>query len=124
MIRHFTNASGNYNIDPDGAGGLAPFTVYCDMADKNGVGVTVISHDSESRTLVQGCETQGCYSRDIDYTGASLYQLASLTRVSTHCEQFIKYECRGSLFSLRRSVWMVGVTWFIKDVILGWSISW
>ena len=96
-IRHFTSASGNYEIDPDGAGGLAPFTVYCDMTDKNGVGVTVISHDSESRTLVQGCETKGCYSRDIDYTGASLYQLASLTRVSTHCEQFIKYECRGSV---------------------------
>ena len=98
VIRHFTSASGNYDIDPDGAGGLAPFTVYCDMTDKNGVGVTVISHDSESRTLVKGCETKGCYSRDIDYTGASLYQLASLTRVSTHCEQFIKYECHGSLF--------------------------
>ncbi|XP_015778154.1 PREDICTED: striated muscle-specific serine/threonine-protein kinase-like isoform X2 [Acropora digitifera] len=97
VIRHFTSASGNYEIDPDGAGGLAPFTVYCDMTDKNGVGVTVISHDSESRKLVQGCETKGCYSRDIDYTGASLYQLASLTRVSTHCEQFIKYECRGSV---------------------------
>jgi len=98
VIRHFTSASGNYDIDPDGAGGLAPFTVYCDMTDKNGVGVTVISHDSESRTLVQGCETHGCYSRDIDYTGASLYQLTSLTLVSTHCEQFIKYECRGSVF--------------------------
>ena len=96
--KHVSEASGNYIIDPDGAGCLAPFTVYCDMADKNGVGITVISHDSESRTLVQGCESQGCYSRDIDYTGASLYQLASLTRVSTHCEQFIKYECHGSLF--------------------------
>ena len=66
------------------------------MTDKNGVGVTVISHDSESRTHVQGCETYGCYSRDIHYTGASLSQLASLTRVSSHCEQFIKYECHGS----------------------------
>ena len=97
-IRYLTSASGNYEIDPDGAGGLPPFTVDCDMADKNGVGVTVISHAGERRTLVQGCETKGCYSRDIDYTGASLYQLASLTRVSTHCEQFIKYECHGSLF--------------------------
>ena len=33
-----------------------PFTVYCDMSDKNGVGVTVISHDSEGRTHVKGCE--------------------------------------------------------------------
>ena len=47
VIRHFTSASGNYEIDPDGAGGLAPFTVYCDMTDKNGVGVTIISHDSD-----------------------------------------------------------------------------
>ena len=95
--KHVSSVSGNYVIDPDGAGGLAPFTVYCDMSDKNGVGVTVISHDSESRTHVQGCETKGCYSRDILYTGASLSQLAILTRVSSHCEQFIKYECYGSL---------------------------
>ena len=89
--------SGNYVIDPDGKGGLQPFTVYCDMSDKKGVGVTVISHDSEKRTNVQGCEQKGCYSRDIRYTGASLSQLASLTTVSSHCEQFIKYECYNSV---------------------------
>ena len=52
--KYVSSSSGNYVIDPDGAGGLAPFTVYCDMSDKNGVGVTVVSHDSESRTLVDG----------------------------------------------------------------------
>ena len=82
--KYVSNVSGNYVIDPDGSGGLARFTVYCDMSDKNGVGVTVISHDSESRTLVNGCWHKGCYSRDIHYTGASLSQLASLTRVSSH----------------------------------------
>ena len=92
------SVSGNYIIDPDGEGGLASFTVFCDMTDKSGVGVTVISHDSESRTHVDGCENKGCYSRDIHYTGASLSQLASLTRVSSQCEQFIKYECYGSGF--------------------------
>ena len=91
------SVSGNYVIDPEGKGGLAPFTVYCDMGDKRGVGVTVISHDSESRTHVRGCENNGCYSRNIHYTGASLSQLASLTRVSSHCEQFIKYECLDSV---------------------------
>ena len=95
--KYVSSANGNYVIDPDGEGGLAPFTVYCDMTDKNGVGVTVISHDSESRTHVKGCEPQGCYSRDIHYTGASLSQLASLTSVSSQCEQFIKYECHGSV---------------------------
>ena len=68
------------------------------MTDKNGVGVTVISHDSESRTLVDGYDSQGSYSRTIHYSGASFSQLASLTDVSSHCEQFIKYECYGSLF--------------------------
>jgi len=95
--KYISSVSGNYVIDPDGEGGLAPFTVFCDMTDKSGVGVTVISHHSESRTHVRGCEVQGCYSRDIHYTGASLSQLVSLTRVSSQCEQFIKYGCYNSV---------------------------
>ena len=68
VIRKYVGrVNGNYVIDPDGEGGLAPFTVFCDMTDK--------SH----------------------YTGASLTQLAKLTRVSLHCEQFIKYECSASV---------------------------
>ena len=94
--KYVSSVSGNYVIDPDGTGGQAPFTVHCDMTDKNGVGVTVISHNSESRTYVRGYNNPGSYSRDIRYTGASLSQLGSLTRVSSHCEQFIKYECHGS----------------------------
>ena len=111
-IRKYVNSvSGNYVIDPDGVGGLAPLTVFCDMIDKNGVGVTVVSHDSERRTLVNGYSSRGSYSRDIHYTGASLSQLASLTRVSSHCEQFIKYECYHSvLLYNNNNIWMVGVT--------------
>ncbi|XP_022779599.1 contactin-associated protein 1-like, partial [Stylophora pistillata] len=105
--KYISNRSGNYVIDTDGEGPLAPFTVYCDMSDKNGVGVTVISHDSESRTHVNGYEAHGSYSRDIHYTGASLSQLASLTRVSSHCEQFIKYECHGALLLKERHSWWV-----------------
>ena len=109
--KHVSSVSGGYVIDPDGEGGLAPFTVYCDMADKNGVGVTVISHDSESRTKVRdglGRGGKGSYSRDIHYTGVSLSQLASLTRVSSHCEQFIKYECYGSvIFGYGGFAWWV-----------------
>ena len=101
--KYASSVSGNYVIDPDGKGGLAPFPVFCDMTDKSGVGVTVISHHSESRTHVRGCENQGCYSRDIHYKGASLSQLASLTRVSSQCEQFIKYECYNSVLRLYRA---------------------
>ena len=89
--------SGSYVIDPDGEGGVIAFTVVCDMTDKNNVGVTVITHDSEDRTLVQGCEPAGCYERDIHYTGINLLQLGKLTAIYAHCEQFIKYECRSSI---------------------------
>ena len=92
--------SGDYIIDPDGKGGVAPFSVYCDMSDKGEVGVTVISHDSESRTHVgnfPGCDGAGCYSKDVSYTGVSTAQLAALTRVSLNCEQFIKFECNNDV---------------------------
>ena len=38
-----TAKSGNYIIDPDGEGGQAAFSVYCDMTDNNGVGVTSVT---------------------------------------------------------------------------------
>lgn len=67
--KYVSNSSGSYVIDPDGEGGLAPFTVHCDMRDKNGVGVTVISHDSESRTEVDNSltevRTQGIFTTQV-----------------------------------------------------------
>ena len=106
------SSSGNYIIDPDGKGGVAPFSVYCDMSDKGGVGVTVVSHDSESRTHVAnipGCGvTPGCYRKDVSYTGVSTAQLAALTRVSQTCEQFIKFECNNDVAFVPESVaWWV-----------------
>ena len=92
--------SGSYVIDPDGEGGYQPFTVHCDMTDKNGVGVTVVGHDSETRTLVNGYESPGSYVRDIHYIAAGLTsgaQLFGLLDISTHCEQFIKYECHHAV---------------------------
>ena len=102
--------SGNYIIDPDGKGGVAPFSVYCDMSDKGGVGVTVISHNRESRTHVAnipGCnwDNPGCYSKDVTYTGVNVAQLAALTRV---CEQFIKFECNIDVgFVPQSAAWWV-----------------
>ncbi|XP_078363616.1 contactin-associated protein-like 5 [Oculina patagonica] len=100
-----SSAPSGFNvISPGYQAGVTPFTVYCNMTYKNGVGVTVISHDSEDRTSVKGCDPHGCYSRDINYQGASLLQLENLVAVSGHCEQFIKYECLGS--SLTRGWWV------------------
>ena len=89
--------SGSYVIDPDGKGGVTPFTVLCDMTDKNKVGVTVISHDSEDKTLVNGFSTQGSYLRNVTYTEADQLQLGRLTASSASCEQFIKYECHHTV---------------------------
>lgn len=99
-------------IDPDGEGGYEPFTVYCDMTDKNEVGVTVVSHDSEARTLVNGFEGAGAYVRNVHYIAPGLTgveQLAGLPDVSTHCEQFIKYEClhNPTLFNGDKYGWWV-----------------
>ena len=66
------------------------------MSDKNEIGVTVISHGSEDKTLVDGYEVGGSYSRDIHYNGANMPQLVSLINVSLFCEQLIKYECFSS----------------------------
>ena len=115
---HSGSSSGNYIIDPDGKGGVAPFSVYCDMSDKRGVGVTVISHDSESRTHVgniPGCGGPGCYKKDVTYTGVSTAQLAALTRVSQNCEQFIKFECNNDIAFISRSPGNNYAWWVSRD---------
>ncbi len=104
---NISDVSGNYVIDPDGEQGEAPFTVYCDMIGQEGVGVTVVSHDSEDRTYVRGFEAPGSYRRDIRYTGASLSQLKGLTEVSKNCQQSIKYECKSSTLYGRSTGWWV-----------------
>ena len=77
--------------------------MYCDMTDRNEVGLTVSSRDSESRTLVDGYEGKGTYERHVHYTVpglTSVAQLAGLPIASAHCEQFIMYECLHSAIFL------------------------
>ena len=104
---NLNKTSGWYIIDPDGPEGEAPFQVYCNMTYKDGIGVTVISHDSENRTRVTSCKDDGCYSRDVNYIGVSFSQLTALTNVSTYCEQFIRYECKASKLFKGNKAWWV-----------------
>ena len=63
--------------------------------------MSVVSHDIESRTLVNDYGASGSYVRNVHYTGAgitSVPQVAGLLDISAHCEQFIKYECYGPLY--------------------------
>ena len=104
---NISDASDWYVIDPDGPGGNASFQAYCNMTYKEGAGVTVISHDSENRTHVDGCDPHGCYKRDVTYTGVLITQLEALTNVSARCEQFISYECLNSKLLDGGKAWWV-----------------
>ena len=66
--------------------------VYCDMTSKNvgvtlSVGVTLIGHDSESRTYVNGYEAAGSYKRKINYD-ISMEHIVAIMKQSKYCEQF------------------------------------
>ena len=69
--------------------------------------MTVVTHDSENRTHVNGFEAGGDCSRDIQYIGSSLTQIKSLTNVSSFCQQFIKHEYKHSVLSLTKYAWWV-----------------
>ncbi len=96
LIKHPSTTSGWYNINPQGLNSSPLVRVYCDMTSKNAVGVTVIGHDSESRTLVRGYKAPGSYKRKITYD-ISMEQIVAIMRQSKNCEQFIKYECYHSV---------------------------
>ncbi|KAI2811304.1 hypothetical protein BLOT_002478 [Blomia tropicalis] len=62
--------------------------------------MTVIHHDSEETKLVQGFESPGSYINDVNYYGTnSISQIEHIIASSFTCQQFIRWECRGSTFS-------------------------
>ena len=87
--------------------GEAPFEVFCNMTMENGRGVTIISHDNENRTLVEGFELDGSYRRNVTYTGANLSQITNLISISAGCRQFIKLECFESSLLAGDTGWWV-----------------
>ena len=95
--------SGTYTIYPSN---VQPFRVYCDMTSKSGVGITVISHDSEARTRVQGIEVAGGYAKRIAYE-LPTDNIKAVIDASTKCEQFLKYECKGSIIYESGFAWWV-----------------
>ena len=92
LIKHPSTTSGKYYINLQGL----LVQVYCDMTSKNGVGVTEVGHDSESRTLVKGYDAPGSYKRKINYD-IPMIQIVAIMKQSKNCEQFIKYECYDSV---------------------------
>ena len=110
LTKHPSATSDNQYINPQGLVESPLVQVYCDMTSKNGVGVTVIGHDSESRTLVNGSEGPGSYKRKIKYD-ISMEQIVSIMKQSKKCEQLIKYQCYGSV-----------LTWEVNNSTFGWWV--
>ncbi|KAI8482274.1 hypothetical protein Bbelb_399650 [Branchiostoma belcheri] len=57
--------------------------------------ITLIGHDSEARTHVDGVEAPGSYSKDVTYWN-SMDQVRAVVDQSSLCKQLIKYECHHS----------------------------
>ena len=55
------------------------------MTDQNEAGVAVVSHDSESRTLVEGYEGNGTYERHVHYIAPGLTSVAQLVGLPIAC---------------------------------------
>ena len=88
--KHPSATSGDYIIAPKGS--HSTFQVFCDMTAKNGIGVTVIGHNSESETIVKGYEYPGSYKRQVRYN-LTMKQILAVINESKSCEQFISYKC-------------------------------
>ena len=115
-----TADSGTYVVAPTRYQGLL-VSVFCDMTSNNGVGVTEIGHDSESKTLVDGYEDRGSYRRKIKYD-ISMQQIVAIMNQSKNCEQFIKYECYHSKLNVPFQIRVRNFT--ISFMIhVGWWVS-
>ncbi|KAI8514071.1 UDP-glucuronosyltransferase 2A1 [Branchiostoma belcheri] len=99
-----------YVIDPDGPGrGVLPMVVQCDLEGQTAI--TLIGHDSEARTHVDGFEAPASYSKDVTYWN-SMDQVRAVVDQSSLCKQLIKYECHSSVIwgsTVRPHAWWV--TW-------------
>ena len=91
--------SGNYLIYPT-KDYARPARVECDMRRN---GLTIVSHDSERKIMVDGHEKPGQYSRKITYNIPWGLVMAIVNRASW-CKQYIRYDCRDSV--LRFGWWV------------------
>ena len=107
LLERGISQSGEYIIDPDGYGvSEDPFTVTCSMpAAATGSAATIVGHDSERRTHVNGFDPHGSYSISVTYA-APLPQLEALMSMSSRCSQFIRYECYHSILSPSFAWWV------------------
>lgn len=85
-------------IDVDGSGPLAPFPVTCEFYADGRV-ATVLHHNNQETTTVDGFSEAGSFSQNIHYE-ADDDQIVALINRSSTCKQHIQYACkRAKLFN-------------------------
>jgi len=87
--------SGKYMINP-APGRLVPFQVECKVDNKRVY--TVLHHDSEAEQRAKDCEPKRCSIKTVTYN-LPLIKIRAVVEASTHCRQFIKYRCEGSVMN-------------------------
>ena len=112
-----TNAVGQsqkLTIDVDGSGPLAPFPVTCEYYSKcqldclpnlsvwlclccvaDGRILTLLGHNNEQTTRVDGYQEPGSFVQDITYD-ADMDQIEALLNRSMSCHQRLMYSCKRS----------------------------
>ncbi|KAK9299061.1 hypothetical protein QLX08_007806 [Tetragonisca angustula] len=88
------NQRADIKIDVDGSGPLKPFPVVCEFYTDGRV-KTILRHNNERMTPVDGFQEPGSFVQDIIYD-ADMDQIEALLNRSTNCRQRISYECRLS----------------------------
>lgn len=89
--------SGTYIIDPDGATGVDPFSVYCNLSMTPAL--TIVHHDREDPLYIKingGSDNCHMHTFNVTYTGANLSQIEQLVIRSAQCIQSIRIECKDS----------------------------
>ncbi|XP_017763103.1 PREDICTED: neurexin-4 isoform X1 [Eufriesea mexicana] len=88
------NQRADIKIDVDGSGPLKPFPVVCEFYTDGRV-ITILRHNNERMTPVDGFQEPGSFVQDIIYD-ADMDQIEAFLNRSTNCRQRISYECAHS----------------------------
>ncbi|CAK9811653.1 Nrx-IV [Anthophora plagiata] len=92
------NQRADIKIDVDGSGPLKPFPVVCEFYSDGRIR-TIVRHNNERMTPVDGFQEPGSFVQDIIYD-ADMDQIEALLNRSTDCRQRISYECvQSKLFN-------------------------
>ncbi|XP_053393892.1 SCO-spondin-like isoform X2 [Mercenaria mercenaria] len=85
------------DVDPDGEDSVyGPVQVECDFDTEPGKAVTIIHHDQENTTQVQGYEGAGMYEAILTYT-TGWGEAIKIVDESSECAQFMRWDCKAAI---------------------------